>query len=214
MGKSSRKSESNRSLEAAKLMLILHKLKGIFEWKNMMETTTWFRCACPEPKHWDVGQPRTDHSLQHSSRLAGAEYGAMDTAQDSTLYDHLIVWPPLQPALPVPALFSERTEYWWSIRNHSPHSNSFNQNINSKPAGIFLIRTTKRRCDKTVSWFTCGKVRKTFPWWNCGRVACDPERPKKVTQTPFTSHHTPPSCNISTSSTSFTALTVPCLPKA
>lgn len=144
--------------------------------ETRQEITTWFRCACPGPGHWDMGQPRTGHSLQHYSRLSGVGYGALHTVLDSPLYDHLIIRPPPQPVLP--AWFTQGAEYWWSIRNHNPHNKCLNQNINKKPAGIFLMRITKRRCEKTMSWFIWRKVRKIFPWWNCGRVAWAPARPK------------------------------------
>lgn len=176
----------------------------------MTENTTWFRCACP----WHMGQLRTGHSLQHCSWLSGVGHGAMDTALESTLYDHLIVWPPPQPVLPVPTRFTLGTEYWWPIRNHNSHSKCFNQNINEKPAGIFLMRTTKRRCEKTNVLVHLWESKENISLMKLqeGGLKSYKAQAGNTDSYHITPHY--PKLQHQLNFHLLTALTVPCLPKA
>lgn len=68
----------------------------------------------------------------------------------------------------------------------------YKKNINQNPAEILLMIITIRRCRKTISLFTCGRVRTVLPWRNCGRLASDHARPQQGIQSPFlSSDHIP-----------------------
>lgn len=80
-----------------------------------------------------------------------------------TLYWTAPVWP-FDPMTTITASIQYCLCQHWSLTReysvddpsratswHNPHSECFKQNTNQKPAGIFLMRTTNRRYEKTQS---------------------------------------------------------------